>query len=96
MPTAIWNGVVIAQASDDQVQIVENNVYFPPASVKREYLQASSHTSRCPWKGLASYYSLNVDGKINENAAWYYPEPSEKAAHIKDHIAFWRGVEVQR
>ena len=96
MPTAIWNGVVIAQASDDQVQIVENNVYFPPASVRREYLQASSHTSRCPWKGQASYYSLNVDGKINENAAWYYPEPSEKAAHIKDHIAFWRGVEVQR
>jgi uncharacterized protein (DUF427 family) len=96
MPTAIWNGVVIAQASDDQVQIVENNVYFPPASVKREYLQASSHTSRCPWKGLASYYSLNVDGKINENAAWYYPEPSEKAAQIKDHVAFWRGVEVQR
>lgn len=96
MPTAVWNGVVIAQASDDQVQIVENNVYFPPASVRREYLQASSHTSRCPWKGLASYYSLNVDGKINENAAWYYPEPSEKAAHIKDHVAFWRGVEVQR
>jgi uncharacterized protein (DUF427 family) len=96
MPTAIWNGVVIAQANDDQVHIVENNVYFPPASVKREYLQASSHTSRCPWKGLASYYSLNVDGKINENAAWYYPEPSEKAAQIKDHVAFWRGVEVQR
>ncbi|MYM23287.1 DUF427 domain-containing protein [Duganella sp. FT135W] len=96
MPTASWNGVVIAQASDDQVQIVENNVYFPPSSVKREYLQASSHTSRCPWKGLASYYSLNVDGKINENAAWYYPEPSEKAAQIKDHVAFWRGVEVQR
>lgn len=96
MPTAIWNGVVIAQAGDDQVQIVENNVYFPPASVKREYLQASSHTSRCPWKGLASYYSLNVNGKINENAAWYYPQPSEKAAQIKDHVAFWRGVEVQR
>lgn len=96
MPTAIWNGVVIAQAGDDQVQIVENNVYFPPASVKREHLQASSHTSRCPWKGLASYYSLNVNGKINENAAWYYPQPSEKAAQIKDHVAFWRGVEVQR
>lgn len=96
MPTAIWNGVVIAQANDDQVQIVENNVYFPPDSVKREYLQPSSHTSRCPWKGLASYYSLNVNGKVNENAAWYYPEPSEKAAHIKDHVAFWRGVEVQR
>jgi uncharacterized protein (DUF427 family) len=96
MPSASWNGVVIAEATDDEVEIVENNVYFPPASVKREYLQDSSHTSRCPWKGLASYYSLNVNGKINENAAWYYPEPSDKAAQIKDHIAFWRGVEVQR
>jgi uncharacterized protein (DUF427 family) len=96
MPTASWNGVVIAHASDDEVQIVENNVYFPPSSVKREYLQPSSHTSRCPWKGLASYYSVNVDGKLNENAAWYYPEPSEKAAQIKDHVAFWRGVDVQR
>lgn len=96
MPSASWNGVVIAEAKDDEVQIVENNVYFPPASVKREYLQASSHTSRCPWKGLASYYTLSVNGKTNENAAWYYPEPSEKAAQIKDHVAFWRGVEVQR
>ncbi|MYM68874.1 DUF427 domain-containing protein [Pseudoduganella sp. FT55W] len=96
MPTASWNGVVIAQADDGEVQIVENNVYFPPSSVKREYLQASSHTSRCPWKGLASYYTLSVNGKLNENAAWYYPEPSEKAAQIKDHVAFWRGVEVQR
>jgi uncharacterized protein (DUF427 family) len=96
MPTASWNGVVIAQASDDQVEIVENNVYFPPSSVKREYLQPSAHTSRCPWKGLASYYSVSVNGKVNENAAWYYSEPSEKAAQIKDHVAFWRGVDVQR
>jgi uncharacterized protein (DUF427 family) len=96
MPTATWNGVVIAQAGDDEVEIVENNVYFPPSSVKKEYLQPSAHTSRCPWKGLASYYSLNVNGKVNENAAWYYPEPSEKASQIKDHVAFWRGVEVQR
>ena len=96
MPTATWNGVVIAQAGDDEVEIVENNVYFPPSSVKTEYLQPSAHTSRCPWKGLASYYSLNVDGKVNENAAWYYPEPSEKASQIKDHVAFWRGVDVQR
>lgn len=96
MPSASWNGVVIAEAKDDEVQIVENNVYFPPASVKREYLQESSHTSRCPWKGLASYYTLSVNGKTNENAAWYYPDPSEKAAQIKDHVAFWRGVEVQR
>ena len=96
MPTASWNGAVIAEARDDEVEIVENNVYFPPSSVKREYLQPSSHTSRCPWKGLASYYTLNVNGKLNENAAWYYPEPSEKASQIKDHVAFWRGVEVQR
>jgi uncharacterized protein (DUF427 family) len=96
MPTATWNGVVIAQANDDEVEIVENNVYFPPSSLKREYLQASAHTSRCPWKGLASYYSLSVGGKVNENAAWYYPEPSEKAKQIKDHVAFWRGVDVQR
>lgn len=96
MPSASWNGVVIAEAKDDEVHIVENNVYFPPSSVKREYLQASSHTSRCPWKGLASYYTLNVNGKTNDNAAWYYPEPSEQAAQIKDHVAFWRGVEVQR
>jgi uncharacterized protein (DUF427 family) len=96
MPSASWNGVVIAEATDDQVQIVENNVYFPPSSVQRAYLQASSHTTRCPWKGQASYYTLSVNGKTNENAAWYYPAPSAQAAHIKDHVAFWRGVEVTR
>ena len=96
MPTATWNGAVIAQASDDEVEIVENNVYFPPSAVKSEYLRPSDHTSRCPWKGLASYYTVSVDGKHNENAAWYYPQPSDKAAQIKDHIAFWRGVDVQR
>lgn len=96
MPTATWNGAVIAQANDDEVEIVENNVYFPASAVKSEYLQPSEHTSRCPWKGLASYYSVSVDGKVNENAAWYYPEPLEKAAQIKGHIAFWRGVDVQR
>lgn len=96
MPTASWNGVVIAEARDDEVEIVENNVYFPPSAVKQEYLQPSSHTSRCPWKGLASYYSVAVNGKVNDNAAWYYPAPSEAAKQIKDHIAFWRGVEVTR
>ncbi|HEX8404812.1 MAG TPA: DUF427 domain-containing protein [Duganella sp.] len=96
MPTATWNGAVIAQANDDEVVIVENNVYFPASAVKSEYLQPSAHTSRCPWKGLASYYSVGVDGKVNENAAWFYPEPLEKAAQIKGHIAFWRGVDVQR
>ncbi len=96
MPTATWNGAVIAQAADNEVEIVENNVYFPLSCVKAEYLRPSSHTSVCPWKGLASYYSLEVNGKSNENAAWYYPAPSEAAKQIKDHVAFWRGVDVQR
>ena len=96
MPKAIWNGVVIAEAGADDVAIVENNVYFPPASVNQAYLQDSAHSSVCPWKGKASYYNVVVDGKVNENAAWFYREPSEKARHIKDHVAFWRGVEVQR
>jgi uncharacterized protein (DUF427 family) len=96
MPTAIWNGAVIAAAQDDEVQIVENNVYFPPASVNQEYLRPSSHASKCPWKGQASYYSLEVDGQRNENAAWTYPAPFDAAKQIKDHVAFWRGVEVRR
>jgi uncharacterized protein (DUF427 family) len=96
MPKALWNGEVIAEASDDEVEIVENNVYFPIDKVNQEYLQESTHTSVCPWKGTASYYHLVVDGKINENAAWFYRQPSEKAKQIKDHVAFWRGVEVQR
>lgn len=96
MPTATWNGVVIADARDDEVEIVENNVYFPMSSVRTQYLQPSSHTSKCPWKGLASYYSLNVNGELNENAAWYYPAPFDAARQIKDRVAFWRGVEVQR
>jgi uncharacterized protein (DUF427 family) len=96
MPKALWNGEVIAEASDDEVEIVENNVYFPIDKVNQEYLQESTHTSVCPWKGTASYYHLVVEGKINENAAWFYRQPSEKAKQIKDHVAFWRGVEVQR
>ena len=96
MPTATWNGAIIAQAADDEVEIVENNVYFPLSAVNKDYLQPSIHTSRCPWKGLASYYSVSVDGKVNENAAWYYPEPLEAAKQIKDRVAFWRGVDVQR
>lgn len=96
MPKAIWNGEVIAEAGDDEVQIVENNVYFPVDNVHEEYLQDSTHTTVCPWKGTASYYHLVVDGKVNENAAWFYRHPSDKAQQIKDHVAFWRGVDVQR
>lgn len=96
MPTASWNGAVIAQATDEQVALVENNVYFPLSAVKQEYLRPSSHTTVCPWKGTASYYDLVVDGAVNANAAWYYPQPKEAAKQIAGHVAFWRGVSVAR
>lgn len=94
MAKAIWNGVVIAQS--DRVEIVENNVYFPPDSVNQEYLSSSDHSSHCPWKGDARYYTITVNGQANLDAAWYYPAPFEKAANIKDHIAFWKGVTIER
>lgn len=90
---AIWNGVVIAE-SDDTV-VVENNHYFPLDSVREDVLRPSQHQSLCPWKGTASYYSLEVDAKLNPDAAWYYPEPKPAAAEIKDRVAFWHGVEVR-
>ena len=96
MPTASWNGAVIAQATDDQVQVVENNVYFPLTTVTQAYLRPSSHTSICPWKGTASYYDLVVDGQTNANAAWVYPQPKDAAKQIAGHVAFWRGVSVER
>lgn len=89
---AIWNGVVIAESSNTIV--VEGNHYFPESSVKQEYLKGSDLHTVCPWKGRASYYSLAIDGKTNQDAAWYYPEPSDAAVKIKGHIAFWKGVEV--
>ena len=89
---AVWNNQVIAQ-SDDTV-VVENNHYFPKESVKTEYLKNSETHTTCPWKGVASYYTLFVDGNENPDAAWYYPEPKEAAAQIKDRIAFWKGVQV--
>lgn len=94
MPKAMWNGVVIAEAAENEVEIVEHNVYFPPERVKQEYLKTSSHTTMCPWKGVASYYDVEVDGKLNKNAAWYYPTPSDAAKSLKNRIAFWHGVEV--
>lgn len=96
MPTASWNGAVIAQATDAQVQVVENNIYFPLTAVTQAYLRPSSHTSICPWKGTASYYDLVVDGQTNANAAWYYPQPKDAAKQIAGHVAFWRGVSVER
>ena len=89
---AIWNDTVIAES--DETVVVENNHYFPAGSVKAEYLRDSAHSSFCPWKGTASYKTLVVDGAENPNAAWYYPEPKDAAAEIKDHVAFWKGVTV--
>lgn len=89
---AIWNNAVIAE-SDDTV-VVENNHYFPQTAVNGDYLEQSAHTSYCPWKGSANYYSLTVDGQRNENAAWYYAEPKKAAAEIAGRIAFWKGVTI--
>ncbi len=92
MATATWNGEVIAQSDDTKE--VEGNQYFPPDSVRDEFLEPSDTTSTCPWKGKASYYTLRVNGDENPDAAWTYPSPKNAAAEIKDHVAFWNGVEV--
>lgn len=92
MTIAKWNGAVIAES--DKTVVVEGNHYFPLDAVNADYLRPTDTTSRCPWKGLASYYSLVVDGQTNVDAAWTYVEPSDAAAAIKGHIAFWRGVQV--
>jgi uncharacterized protein (DUF427 family) len=89
---AIWNGTVIAESQD--TVIVEGNHYFPLAAVDAALLEPSSHTSVCPWKGTAHYYTLNVNDERNPNAAWYYPEPKAAAAEIKGRVAFWKGVRV--
>jgi len=89
---AIWNDTVLAE-SDDTV-VVEGNHYFPADSLRREHFRDSDHHSVCPWKGTASYYDLVVGDAINPQAAWYYPQPKDAAAQIKDRVAFWHGVEV--
>ena len=94
MAKASWNGAVLAES--DTYEWVEGNVYFPPDTVNMEYLQRSDHHTTCPRKGTASYYHVAVDGKLNQHAAWYYPEPNEAVEQIKDHVAFWKGVKVER
>lgn len=93
MAKAIWNGVVLAES--DQTIKVEGNHYFPPDAIKPEYFRASAMHTTCHWKGLASYYDVAVDGKVNPNAAWYYPAPSEAAKEIGGYVAFWKGVKVE-
>jgi uncharacterized protein (DUF427 family) len=92
MTTATWNGTVLAE-SDDTV-VVEGNHYFPRSAVREGVLVESDKHTVCPWKGTASYFSVVVDGQTNADAAWYYPEPKDAAAQIKDHVAFWKGVQV--
>ena len=96
MPKASWNGAVIAQADTAKVQVVEGNVYFPPEAVNKALLRYSQTHTICPWKGIASYYDVVVDGKTNKDAAWYYPEPTVAAKHVKGYVAFWKGVEVTK
>ena len=93
MARASWNGVILAEG--DKIERVEGNVYFPPDAVHREYLSESDTHTTCPWKGVASYYNVVVGGEVNPDAAWTYPEPKPGASRIRDHVAFWRGVEVE-
>ncbi|MGB7115402.1 MAG: DUF427 domain-containing protein [Anaerolineales bacterium] len=94
MAKAIWNGKVLAESNDTIV--IEGNHYFPPESINRDYFQDSGTHTTCPWKGKANYYNIVDNGDTNKDAAWYYPNPSNMASEIKDYVAFWRGVNVER
>lgn len=93
MPRAIWNGAVLAESN--KCVVVEGNQYFPPDSINQQYFKDSSTHTTCPWKGVASYYSIEVDGQVNKDAAWYYPTTKDAAKNIEGYIAFWRGVTVE-
>ena len=93
MAKAVWNGAVIAE-SDDTV-VIDGRVYFPRSSLRTEYLEDSPSKTVCPWKGVASYYDVVVEGERVAGAAWYYPNPSKAASMVEDRVAFWRGVEVE-
>ena len=94
MPRATWNGVVLAEG--DAHEVVEGNVYFPRSALRLEHFEPSPTTTVCPWKGVAHYYTVRSADARNRDAAWYYPEPKPAAANIRDHVAFWRGVLVER
>ena len=94
MPKATWNGAVIAET--DRFETVEGNVYFPPEALRREHVKESGTHTVCGWKGTASYYDVVVDGKVNADAVWYYPDPKPEAANIKGYFAFWKGVTVEK
>ena len=93
MPKASWSGVVIAESAG--FETVEGNTYFPPDAIRAEYFKPSDTHTVCPWKGTASYYDVVVDGQVNKDAAWYYPDTKLAARKIKGYIAFWKGVKVE-
>lgn len=94
MAKAVWNDTVLAES--DNYQEVEGNVYFPPESVKKEYFSPTDKNTHCPWKGEANYFTIETNGDKNENAAWTYKNPKEAAKKIKEHVAFWKGVEITK
>jgi uncharacterized protein (DUF427 family) len=92
MPKATWNGAVLAEST--RCEVVEGNQYFPPDAIRREYFRESTTHTTCPWKGEASYFDVVVDGQVNKDAAWHYPQTKPAADNIKGYVAFWRGVKV--
>ncbi|MFN4279515.1 DUF427 domain-containing protein [Thermosynechococcus sp.] len=94
MAKAVWKGATLAES--DRYEVVEGNVYFPPEALNQAYFQPSDTHTVCGWKGTASYYHIVVNGEMNRDAAWYYPDPQPAAANIKGYVAFWRGVQVTR
>lgn len=93
MPKAIWNGAVLAES--DNTVVVEGNHYFPVDTINKQYFTETNTHTTCPWKGVASYYSIEVDGQVNKDAAWYYPSAKEKAKNIEGYVAFWKGIKVE-
>lgn len=93
MPRAIWNGAVLAESN--KIEIVEGYYYFPPNTINPTFFQKSENHTVCPWKGVASYYDVVVNGQVNRGAAWYYPAPKPAARHIGGYVGFWRGVQIQ-
>ena len=89
---AIWQNVTLAESN--ATIVVEGNHYFPPDSINKNYFKESSTHTTCPWKGLASYYNIVVDGRVNQDAAWYYPNPKAAVGNIKNYVAFWKVIEV--
>jgi uncharacterized protein (DUF427 family) len=89
---AVWKNTELVESK--RTVLLEGNHYFPPEAVNRQFLKTSHTHTTCPWKGQASYYHVEVDGEVNEDAAWYYPDPKEAAQNIKNHVAFWKGVKV--